>query len=81
MTEPIPVLPQSPEDVLDVDDGIIHQFADGDRQTTERHGVDRQPEKMKNDRSHQNGCQRDRRRPGIQEEEEQDDGNNDNCLG
>ncbi len=36
------VLAQPAEDVLDVDDRVIDQFADGDRDAAERHGVDRQ---------------------------------------
>ena len=35
------VLPQPAEDVLDVDDGVVHQLADGDGHAAEGHGVDR----------------------------------------
>ena len=38
------VFAQMPEDVLDIDNGVIDQFADGDGETAQRHGVDGQPE-------------------------------------
>ena len=43
------VLAQAAEDVLDIDDGIVDELADGDREAAERHGVDGQPHQMKDD--------------------------------
>ena len=36
----LPVLLQAPEDVLDVDDGVVDELADGDGEAAERHRVD-----------------------------------------
>ena len=36
------VFAQAAEDVLDIDDGIIDEFADGDGEAAERHRVDGQ---------------------------------------
>ena len=48
-----PVLAQAPEDVLDVDDGVVDQLADGDRKSAQRHRIDGEPEQLKDDRRHQ----------------------------
>ena len=62
----LPVLAQPAEDVLDVDDRVVDQLADGDGQAAERHRVDRQAEQREHDRRDQDrerdGGQRDRRR-------------------
>ena len=72
------VLAQAPEDVLDVDDRIIHQLADGDRQAAKRHRVDGKPHQMKDDGGRQdrdgNGGQRDRGGAPVEQEGEQHDG-------
>ena len=71
------VLPQAPEDILHIDDRVIDQLADGDRQAAERHGVDRQTEHREHHRSDDNrqrdGRQRDESRPEVHQEQEQDD--------
>ena len=36
-----PVETQAPHDVLDVDDGVVHDFAERDHQAGQHHGVDR----------------------------------------
>jgi hypothetical protein len=37
------------QNVLDVDHGVVDQLANGDGEPTERHCVDRQTERLKND--------------------------------
>ena len=73
----VEVLLQSAEDVLDIDDRIIDQFADGHRQAAQRHGVDRYPEiaegQRRDDDRQGNGGQRDQAGAEIPEEDEQDD--------
>jgi hypothetical protein len=60
-----------------IDDRIVNQFADGDRQTAERHRVNRQSEPVKHDRRHHqregNRRQRDQRDAQIHQEQKQDD--------
>ncbi|MNS82836.1 hypothetical protein D3C72_1165930 [compost metagenome] len=67
---PGPVLAQPAVHVLHVDDGVIHQRADRDRQATERHGVDRSAEGLERQHGHQQGeryrQQRNERRAQIQ---------------
>ena len=74
------VLAQAAKDVLDVDDGVIDQLADGDGETAERHGVDGEAERVEDDGGRQdrdgNGRQRDEGRAHIEQEQEQDDGDN-----
>ena len=50
-----PVLAQAPEHVLDADDGVIDQLADGDRESAQRHGVDGEAEQLEHDHRHQHG--------------------------
>ena len=73
-----PILLQSPQDVFNADHGIIDQPADGDGQTAQRHGVDRQPVILEDQRRHEdrhrNGGQRDHRWAQRAQEEKQDDG-------
>ena len=58
------VLLQPAQDVLDVDDGVVDQLADGDGQAAQRHGVDRQAEGLED----QHGDQ-DRERDGRERDE------------
>ena len=37
------VLFQPPKDILNIDDRVVHQFADGDGQSAQRHRVDVMP--------------------------------------
>ena len=73
------ILAQSAEDVFHVHDGVIDQLADRHGQSTQRHGVDRQPETIENqcrDRQGKwNGRERDEGRPKVEQEQEED--NND----
>jgi hypothetical protein len=77
-----PVFLKPSQDVFDVDDGVIDEFANRNRQTAERHGVDRQPEILEHenrdqDRDRDRG-QRDDGRAPVHEEQDQDDGD-DGC--
>ena len=77
----LPVLPKTTEDVLDIDDRVVDQFADRDRQSSKGHRVDRQPEQMEDNCRDENGdgdgCQRDCGGARVQKEREQDDGDHD----
>ena len=45
------VLSQTPDDVLHIDDGVVDQLANGDREATQAHAVDREAEAVhRNDR-------------------------------
>ena len=74
---------QAPQHVLNADHSVIDQAADGDGQTTQGHGVDRQAEIVEDQRRHENrhrdSGQRDHRRAQGAQEEEQDDGDEDRC--
>ena len=71
------VLAQSPEHVLDIDDRIVDELADGDGEAAQGHGVDAQAEQMEHDHRDQdgdrNGGQRDGCRAPVEEEQEQDE--------
>ena len=48
------VLSQTPDDVLHIDDGVVDQLADGNREAAEAHAVDRETEAVhRNDRGDQ----------------------------
>ena len=70
-------MPQPAEDVFDIDDGVIDQFADGDGQPSQRHRVDADSEVgHRDDGRHQrqrNRRQADERGAEIPEEQEQND--------
>ena len=75
------VLLQPAEDVLDVDDRVVDQAADGDREAAERHDVDRlthpvEHEQADRERERQRR-QRDQRRAHVQQEQDQDDRDDD----
>ncbi len=73
---PTRVLAQASQHVLDVDDGVVDQFADGDRKAAERHHVDGQAERPQDQQGHRDrqrqGRQGHQRRPGVDEEQGQD---------
>jgi hypothetical protein len=75
------ILPKSPEDVLHVDDGVVHHLPDGDRQSSQRHGVQGRPGAAQDeDRREQgdgNRGEADGRGPEVHEEQNQDDGHQD----
>ena len=75
------VLAQAPEHVLDVDDGVVDERSDGDRQTPQRHGVDRGAEGREGeDSGDQRGRQSERRdqgRAAVAEKEHQDEDDQD----
>ena len=80
----LPVLAQPAEDVLDIDDGVIDQLADGDRKAAQRHRVDRQAKQLEDDgrgqdRDRDRG-QRNGRRAPVEQEREQDDGHDKGCF-
>ena len=79
-----PVLAQAPEHVLDADDGVVDQLADGDRESAQRHRIDGEAEQLKDDHRHQhgyrNGRQRNERRAPVHQEQEQDHGDDDEGL-
>ena len=72
------VLPQPPEDVLDVDDGVIDQLTNRDGESAERHRVDADSEiRHRDDGRHerQRNCRKaDERRSEIPQEQKQNDG-------
>ena len=68
-----PVLSQPSDDVLDVDDGVVHERAQGDDQPRERHRVDRlvlrvEHEQGRRDRQ-RDGQQADQRHPPLEQEQ------------
>ncbi len=78
---PALVLAQAPEDVLDVDDGVVDERSDGDREAPQRHGVDGGAEGREGqDPGDQRGRQSERRdqgRAAVAEEEHQDEDDQD----
>ena len=70
-----PVVAQAPQDVLHIDDGIVHEFADGDGETAERHRVDGETQQREHRGGRENrdgdGGERDQRGPQVHEEGEQ----------
>ena len=75
------IFAQPPEDVLDIDDGVVDQFAERDGETAQRHGVDGQPGKVEDrgrgqDRDRNRG-ERNHRGSPVQEKGEQHDGDDD----
>jgi hypothetical protein len=72
-------LPQSPDDVLDVDDRVVHHHPDGDHQPCEHHHVDRRALQIQHqhggDQRQRDRDQRDERRAELEEErgDDQDD--------
>jgi hypothetical protein len=72
------VLPQTPDDVLHHDDGVVHQGTKGNRHAAQGHGVDGGPERLHrqdgSDQRQGDGHQGDQRGAGRQQEGE-DDGN------
>ena len=75
------ILAQAAKDVLDVDDRIVHQFADGDGQAAQGHGVDADAGEFEDDegddKGERNGDQRDERRPGVEQEQDEHEGDED----
>ena len=77
------VFREPPKDVLDVHDGVVHQFAHRHGDPAERHHVDRevgagdgadQPEHQRRDHERQrDGRERDERRAEVEQEQKQDD--------
>ena len=78
------VLAQPAEDVLDVDDRVVDQFADRHGQAAERHRVDRHAEPLedqpRDDDRQRNRRERDERRAEVQQEQEQDDDDQDAAV-
>ena len=78
------VLLEPAEHVLHVHHGVVDQFADGDGEAAERHGVDAQPEGAEHqhgdEQRHRDGRDRDRRRPHVEQEGEQHDRHDDDGL-
>src|SRR5262249_38097643 len=76
------VLPEAAVDVLDVNDGVVHEFAEGDGDAAQRHDIDgervagEQADQAENQcgdgERERDGRQRDERRAEIQQKEEQD---------
>ena len=79
------VLAQAPDDVLDVDDGVVHQRADGDGHAAQGHGVDGGPERLHGEhRGHQRERDREQRDdagPHVGEEQEDDDDDQHRAFG
>ena len=71
------VLAEPSENVLDVDDRIIHEFTDGDREPAERHRVDRHSEPLedqaRDDDREGYGRERDESRSEVKEKQKQHD--------
>ncbi len=78
------ILAQAPGDVLHIDDGIVHQGADGNGHATERHGVDAGPQGIKDQDGGQQGQgdsqDRDGRGRGTPQEGEDDHQNHDSAV-
>ncbi len=49
------ILAQPSEDIFNIDDGVVDEFTRGDRQSPERHRIDRQPKCLENKSRHDNG--------------------------
>ena len=78
------VFPQPPEDVFDVDDRIVHEFADRHRKAAERHRVDRHSQPLEDqagdhDRE-RNRRQRDERRAEVEQKQKQDHDHEDAAI-
>jgi hypothetical protein len=79
-----PVLPQTAEGVLHVDDGVVHQCPDGDGHPAQSHGVDRDAGQMQ---GHHGGAERERdgedrdgRRAEIAQERQQHEEDQDRAV-
>ncbi len=72
-----PVLAQPAKDVLDVDDRVVDDLADGDGEAPERQRVEREPQAVEHDDRPQqregDRRERDERRAQVEEEDEEDD--------
>ena len=68
----LPVLPEATEDVLDVDDRIVDNLADGDRESAQREGIQRDAEEVehehRDEQRQRNRGDRDQRRAKAAEE-------------
>ena len=78
------IFPQPAVDVLHIDDRIVDDFAQRDRQPAQRHGIDRQAEIAEDQRRDQqrdrNGGQRNEGSAEIGQEQEEDDGDHDRAV-
>ena len=78
------VFAEPPEDVLDVHDGVVHEFPDGHRQAAEGHGVDRHPEPLEDEaRDHdreRDGRERDEGGAEVEQEQEKHDDHEDAAV-
>ena len=65
------VFAQAAEDIFDIDDGVVHEFADGHGEASEGHGIDAESKPFENDERNQererNGCERDKGRSKIKQ--------------
>ena len=81
---PLAVFAQPPEDVLDVDNGVVNHAAEGHRHAAEGHGVDTDTEGAEHDHGQQerkrHGQKADKGRPEAEKEDEQDDGDDARAL-
>ena len=75
------ILAQSPQDVLDINDGVVDEFTNRDGKSTERHHVHRESPRPKDERRN---CERKRqrgqcddRRTDVEEEQDEDDRDDD----
>ena len=71
------VLAQASQDVLDVDDRVVDELADRDREPAEGHHVDREPPRPEHQQRHRERERQrgegDEGRPHVDEEEDEDD--------
>ena len=78
------VLAQAAEHVLDADHGIVDKLADGDGETAQGHGVDGEPEQVKDDHRDEDGNRDRGERNGggapVEQEQEQHGGDDDEGL-
>ena len=78
------ILAEAAENIFHVHDGVVHQFADGDSEAAERHGVDRETEIIEHDGRHEhrdrNRGERDEGRAEIEEEDEEHDDDEDRAV-
>src|SRR5262249_32619247 len=71
---------QAPQNVFEIDDSIVHEFADRNCQPAQGHRIDRQAESLKNAERHhdreRDRSQRNQRRPHVHQEKRQNQRDN-----
>ena len=80
----MPIFAEAAKDVFHVHDGIVHDHADGNGETTQGHRVDRDTGELEiepgDDERERNGGEGDRRGAEVQQEQEQHDDDHDGAV-